>query len=606
MSPSTNERQKINILGIAPYEGMKTIMQKLAADRDDITLDVFVGDLQQGVEIACRNHHSDYDVIISRGGTAQMINQATHIPVVEVGLSVYDILRVIKLSEHYAGRYAIVGFPNITSEARLLCDLLKYRIDIFTIHRPEDVRDTLSGLKERGYQMVLCDMIATTTAKRLGLNALLITSGTESISAAFDQAVKLSANHHDIQAEKRFYVDILQNAADQTIVLKDNGELFFSTADEQQFSALCEELRKELPSVLSGKTHKFFKNIGGVLYSFTCRSLSFLDGKYAAFYFSANSVPFATSKYGIQFSNRQEAEDHFFNSFFSVTSSAESQMTLQSIGQTDFPIMIFGESGSGKEQVARSIYSHSRRSDHPLITANCALLNERSWNFLTNHYGSPFNDNDNTIYLKDIDALSAERRNHLLSIIIDTNLCKRNRMIFSCICQMGQGLPAEAMDFVNHLSCVPLHLPPLREHTDEIPTLTSLYLNTLNVSMTKQTIGLEPDALKLLQEYSWPNNYTQFKRILNELTLITTTPYIHAEHVASLLNSEKGSPTGYINSKNPSEKKYALDLNRPLTDITEEILKIVLAETDGNQSAAAKRLGIGRSTLWRYLSRSQS
>lgn len=594
--------RKIHVLGIAPYEGMKTIMQKAAAERRDIDLDVFVGDLQKGLEIARSNFHGNYDVIISRGGTAELIKAATYIPVVEIELSVYDILRAIKLSENYSNRYAIVGFPGITANAHLLCDLLQYNIDIFTIHSQDEVQDTLKELKAKGYRMVLCDMIANTTAKRLGLNAILITSGLESISSAFDQAVKLSKSYADIKEENRLYCDILRGGNDQTVVLKENGEIFFSTLEQESFLKMRDILLKEMPSVLDRKTQKFFKNLEGTLYSFTCRKLSFLGENYAAFYFSSNSVPFATSKYGIQYTNQQEAEDYFFNSFYSITNSAAGiQPTIENINQTTFPVMLSGESGSGKEQVARIIYSRSPLRTNPLVTVHCSLLNDRSWNFLTNHYNSPFNDNNNTIYLEDITALAKNRRQHLLSIIIDTNLCKRNRIIFSCNCPMGQGLPPEALEFVNQLSCLTIHLPPLREHVNEIPTLSSLYLNTINVSMANQIIGMEPEALELLQRYDWPYNYTQFKRILNELALVTTTPYIRAEHVSALLDKEKNPELPHSSKLSQEAGYHTLDLTRPLSDITQDIIHLVLEDCGGKQSAAAKRLGIGRSTLWRYL-----
>jgi transcriptional regulator with AAA-type ATPase domain len=606
---SESYHQKIRILGIAPYEGMKSIMQKIAAERPEIELDVFVGDLQKGVEITKHNSLNNYDVIISRGGTAELIGQNTHIPVIEVKLSFYDILRAIKLSENYSDRYAIVGFPGITSSAHLLCDLLQYHIDIFTIHSQDEVQDTLMELKEKGYKMVLCDMITDTMAKRLGLNAILITSGAESISNAFDQAVHLISSCADIKAENQFFSDILRNAGEHTIVIKENGEIFFSTQSEEEFAPLYETLVHEIPAILDKRTQKFFKNIDGILYSFVCKKLSFQGDNYAAFYFSSNPVPFVTSKYGIQYSNQQEAEDHFFNSFYSLTNATKNmQTTIEHINQTSFPVMLSGESGSGKEQVARDIYSKSRFSGNPLITVDCAQLNDRSWNFLTNHYNSPFNDNNNTIFLKDITVLTKERRQQLLSLIIDTNLCKRNRMIFSCTCPLGQGIPAEAMEFVNQLSCLTLHLPPLREHVSELPALASLYLNTINVSTASQIIGLEPDALELLQNYHWPYNYTQFKRILNELALVTTTPYIQAEHVAALLEKEKEQTTSAMQpsvtvsgQEGLPDGFHTLDLSRPLDEITQEIIRLVMADCGGKQSAAAKSLGIGRSTIWRYL-----
>ena len=67
------EKRKVRILGIAPYSGMKIIMEQLAAQRADIDLTVFVGDLEQGVRIALSSVQSDYDVLVSRGGTAKML-----------------------------------------------------------------------------------------------------------------------------------------------------------------------------------------------------------------------------------------------------------------------------------------------------------------------------------------------------------------------------------------------------------------------------------------------------------------------------------------------------------------------------------------------------
>ena len=90
---------KIKVLGIAPYEAMKTIMEKLARKRPQMDLDVYVGDLKKGVDIAQKYTQANYDVIISRGGTAEMIGKVTHIPVIEISLSVYDILRAMKLAE---------------------------------------------------------------------------------------------------------------------------------------------------------------------------------------------------------------------------------------------------------------------------------------------------------------------------------------------------------------------------------------------------------------------------------------------------------------------------------------------------------------------------
>lgn len=588
---------KIHVLGIAPYEGMRSIMEKIAADRDDLVLDVYVGDLNKGVEIAQKNFHSNYDVIISRGGTAEMIGQITTIPVIEISLSVYDILRAMKLAENYSDRYAIVGFPGITGSAHLLCDLLQYKTDIFTIHSEEEVQSKLIELKNNGYRMILCDMITNTTAKKLGLNAILITSGYEGIQSAFDQAVKLCKSYAHIRNDNRFLKEIIKGQGQETVVYDSEGNLFFSTLEQDNREDILDMIKNEVEETLLSNSHKFFKNIEDNLYSFTSKCMVYESQKYAVFYFSASHVPMASSKYGITYSNRQEVEEHFFNSFYSVTSnSSHLQSTIEHITHTNYPVMITGESGTGKEQVAGVLYAKSSLCHNPLITINCSLMTEKGWSFLTNHYNSPLNDNNNTIYFRNLDALSSERRKYLLSVLVDINLCKRNRIIFSCVCKPGETTSAECIDYVNTLSCMTIYLPPLRERLDEIPTLSSLYLSTLNINLAKQIIGFEPEALKLLEEYTWPYNYTQFKRILCELSIITTTPYITYEHVESLLKKENGLVLG----KNTT-LGLSFNLNRSLEEINQEIIQLVLKQTDGNQSAAAKRLGISRTTLWRYL-----
>ena len=108
--------------------------------------------------------------------------------------------------------------------------------------------------------------------------------------------------------------------------------------------------------------------------------------------------------------------------------------------------------------------------------------------------------------------------------------------------------------------------------------------------------------MELLKQYDWPYNYTQFKRVLNELALITTTPYIQANHVATLLEKERSTFTSSIIKSKKSEADqnvntsasasdiYPIYLNRTLEEIANEIIHLTLERNGGNQSAAAKKL----------------
>lgn len=592
------EKDKIKALGIAPYEAMKTAIERMAKNRTDLELDVYVGDLFYGKELVQRHIGENYDVIISRGGTAQLIKEITEIPVVEISLTVYDILRAIKLAENYQERYAIVGFPNITSNAHLLCDLLQYQVDIFTVHSATEVRHLLATLKTQGYHMVVCDMISHTEAKLLGLNAILITSGVESIEDAFDQAVKVSTNHTKVHRENLFLKEVLKNSGNYTVIFDSEENVCFSTWDKENEAELYDFLRQELPHVRSSDSHKIFRNMEGTLFSIIGCMLPYGRQQYGVFYFTDSKIPITPGKYGIQFCNKNEAQEGFFNSFYKITGGmGDLTDSIDQMSQSSFPIMIIGENGTGKEHIAQALYIQSPIQANPLVTIDCSQLTDKGWSYLTNHYNSPFNDSNNTIYFKSIDALNPERNRQLLSSIIDTNLHRRNRLIFSCSSQKNYQLPPEGQNFVNRLSCLTICLPPLRERIHELPTLSSIYLSTLNVPLGKQLTGFEPKAMEMLMHYDWPQNYTQFKRLTKELAVLTVTPYITSNSVAILLDKERS----FINNSYKAVIDGSMDLARSLEEITRDIIKKALADNQGNQSLTAKQLQISRTTLWRYL-----
>ncbi len=592
------ENGKIKVLGVAPYEAMKAAIERLAKNRTDLELDAYVGDLTYGKELVQRHVDENYDAIISRGGTAQLIEAITEIPVVEITLSVYDILRAIKLAENYQERYAILGFSNITSNAHLLCNLLQYQVDIFTIHSAEEVRPLLTNLKHQGYHMVVCDMISYTEAKLLGLNAILITSGAESIEDAFNQAVKISTGHMKMRQENLFLREVLKNSGNYTVIFDPEENVYLSTWDRKNETQVYDILRLELPNVRSRDSHKIFQNIEGTLFSITGCMLPYEGQQYGVFYFTDSKIPITPGKYGIRFSNKKEAQEQIFNSFYTITGAmGDLAESIDQISQSSFPVMITGENGTGKEQIAQVLYTQSPIQMNPLVTIDCSQLTDKGWFYLTNHYNSPFNDSNNTIYFKSIEALEPERNHQLLSSIIDTNLHRRNRLIFSCVSQKDFLLPPEGQIFVKRLSCLTICLPPLRDRIQELPTLSSIYLSTLNVALGKQLTGFEPKAMEMLMHYDWPQNYTQFKRLTRELAVLAVTPYITSNSVAMLLDKERSS----INSSSDTLIDASMNLERPLEEITRDIIKKAVAYNHGNQSLTAKQLQISRTTLWRYL-----
>lgn len=589
---------RIRVLGIAPYEGMKTLMSSVVADYPQIDLTLFVGDMEQGLEIARSNFHGDYDVVISRGGTAKMLQKNLALPVIEIDISMYDILCALKLADGLTGKTAMVSFANITSSAHLLCDLMKYNMDIYTIDSAEAVEPTLRQLQKNDYQSILCDMISNTTAKRLGLNSFLITSGVDSIRKAFDQALLLCRSQQRLRDENQFFRQLIQGQIGQTMVFDQDGNLFLSTLDDPK-PELLELLRRDLPESQLGAERRITRNLGRTLYAIRARRISTGSLTYTAFFFDARKTPLSPNQVGIRFSTRPEAENAFYSSIFSFAGSiSDYQQDIEHISQSTAPVMVTGEDGTGKESIVSVLYMRSPLRNAPLVSINCSLLNDKSWAFLLEHHNSPLADQGNTLYFASIDALSEERRQQLLAVLSEMDVCRRNRVIFSCVCQPGEYTSAVGSLFMDKSCCLSLYLPPLRQMAERIPALVNLSLSHLNVDLPRQIVGADPEAITLLQNFQWPHNYTQFRRVIGELAVTATGSLITAENVRQALRKER-----HVGAFSPCAENAAapLNLNRTLDEISQDVARRVVEESGGNQTVAAKRLGISRTTLWRLL-----
>ena len=194
-----------------------------------------------------------------------MLREKVSLPVIDIPISEYDILRALHLAENFSSKHAIVGFSNITDNADVLADLLSIPLHPFTIHDSSEVQDILNRVSKEGYQAILCDMVATTTAKEMGLNAILITSGAESISNAFDDALALCSNLRQLQAENHFLREVIGAQSTETVVFDQNKQLYFSTMDSENSAAVLDMLVNEIDNCSAEAPSRIVKSLGGTL-----------------------------------------------------------------------------------------------------------------------------------------------------------------------------------------------------------------------------------------------------------------------------------------------------------------------------------------------------
>lgn len=590
--------RKIKILAIAPYSGLRDLINDIAKEREDLDVHSYISDMRDGLMLAKELEHKGYDVILSRAGTAELIRRESKLPVIDIKLSVLDMTRAIKLAQGYSGKFAVVGYNTITKIAKQICELLQFDIEIKTITKIDEINETLLDLKENGIGLIVGDVITNTHAKKIGLNTILITTGKESVINAFDEA---TINFHSL--EKMISINsvmksILENSGSSIICFDEKDSIIFSNVNEDimNFNKIISDLKSLKNTLQDHKKITILKRYEDTCFLIKGIIISFDEEVFFSYYVNNQTKSIKPFDDAIRFSNIDDYPQINIDTFNSSNNNFQNLIAnAKSYAQLKTTVMIIGERGTGKDTIAYTIYQNSINSKNPLIIIDSKYISEKKWIDLFESEQSLFLNSDFTIYIKNIHLLDQESQKIFEQYLLNTNVHKRNKLIFSMVPGYSSQFDNSSLLYFikNKLSALPLIVPNLNQRREDIPNLVSLYLNELNPSYNKQVIGLESDAIKLLQKFDWTENIDQLKRIIRELIILTDHSYVKYETVEKVLNDEIPSSSVL--------KFYDIDLNKTLDKITDDIIKIVLKEEDYNLTKVAERLGISRSTLWRKL-----
>lgn len=291
------------------------------------------------------------------------------------------------------------------------------------------------------------------------------------------------------------------------------------------------------------------------------------------------------------------------------------KQTLQKIHQIanlDVTVLITGETGTGKEVIANEIYANSIRKNLPFIKVNCAaipanLLESELFGYEKGSFTGASSSgriglfelaDKGTILLDEIGEMPLELQAKLLRVIQHKEIVKIGgrkpikldvRILAATNCDLfalvQQGKFRE--DLYYRLNIFPIQAPPLRDRISDIPLLTQHFLDNYNTKYGKQT-EIEPAAMKLLQQYSWPGNIRELQNIVERLVIIAEPSVaIDANQINSLLNVD-------------AHNTDISDLNLGLKEIIEKIEKITIEKAlllHGSTRKAAKVLKIDQSTI---------
>ena len=589
--------ERINILAVLPYEGVKEIIINAAKKRPKISLHTCVGDLKEGIEAARKEISSAYyDIIISRGGTAELMRKEfPDYIVLDIETSFEDILQTMRLAKNYQEKFAVVCFPSISARARALCDLLQYNVEVQTLFSEEEVKPALKRMQSEGYTMVVGDVITTRIAKSIGMNTILLTSGRESVESALDQAEMIFSVRNNSGLERSRLQWLLKTMPLWATIFDENGEIIVTNVENGEDSKVYYALIKKLfRKMKDNPTAHFDRQVGKRIYSMD--SVSRLsDGKTeVAVYGRSIFHEILVDRGGVSLPSGNDDESYVFEAHVGMSSSVgKTHEMIMKYSESSLPVLLMGEPGTGKDTAAQMIHKNGRDSGKPYYIIDCALVTDREWHELLENPSSPLSSVNCTVYFKNIQDISQANERKLRNIIEQTNLCKRNRVIFSATIADGEQQCPMSKFLLDETGCLLLQSLPLRRRTEDISSLAVIYISNLNSELGKQIIGFQAGAEDLLLKFPWPGNVAQFKRVLRELVLSTDGYYITPESVSGCLQNEVFS--------SDSESAPNINLNQTLDEITYDVVKMVLKQQNMNHKKTAELLNISRSTIWRIL-----
>jgi transcriptional regulator, propionate catabolism operon regulatory protein len=183
---------KKRILLLAPYEGLKELALSVVEEYEDTFIQVYKGNYENGPHLLLElNGSQHYDAVITRGGTAEACRRVTTLPVIEIYINAFDIIRIMKLSEGYKGKKALLAYPSLVKSFTELGDLLGYSVPAYRYQVHKEVKGMVEQLKRDGYELLIGDPVVYHAAQELGMKSILLTSGTEGVRSAIEEAIRL-------------------------------------------------------------------------------------------------------------------------------------------------------------------------------------------------------------------------------------------------------------------------------------------------------------------------------------------------------------------------------------------------------------------------------
>ena len=647
-----------NIAFIAPYPELAALAREICASKYP-DIEVYDGLLESGLACAQDLVKKGVQVIVSRGGTANLIRKNIGIPVVDVRVTGYDILRTLNEFMNKDLTVGVIGYRNVVEGCRSICQCLSLPLnEMLTLNSNEnpdweEVQSTLvSHLEICPVDVIIGDTLVVSRLKLNVPEVRLILSGEEAVSDAIEEAkriFKVQAEEKKSAEQLRAILSVIHDGVlaidsfGDITVMNLNAGLIFKTITSQAIGKNIKQIipNSRLPEVLQhgmGELEQLQNTPSGMVVTnrIPIKVNGVLQGVVATFQ-EAKRIQKTEQKIRTQLYTKGLYAKYSFDDIL-----AWDPETLIAIDRakryamSDGTVLIQAESGCGKELFAQSIHTAGYRHKGAFVALNCSalptqLLESELFGYVEGAFTGARKEgkaglielaHGGTLFLDEIGDMELSLQARLLRVLEERQVMRlgaNNWIPVDIRILAATNVPLKVraltgqfrMDLYYRLNVLGISIPPLRQRKQDILPLANHFLNTSSSKQNHKLINLTDKASQLLLQYHWPGNIRELRNMMERLALV----HDDTEDIAALVHNFIYDDYSVLNNANPdnliSQEKNSVDLtneespreniNKDMKYMKKQLATTTLEACGGNKSKAAKQLGIARYTLDKYL-----
>jgi propionate catabolism operon transcriptional regulator len=584
----------------------------------------------------------EVDVFISAGANGAYLRKHASVPVVTIQPTGFDMLQALAKARRLSRRVAIVTFGDVVPELEQFKDLYGLEIEQRAYETVEEAEACVRELAAKGVEVVVGPTIVTEISERLGLRSVFLYSQ-NAVREAIGRAIEIARVARAEEA-KRERIDAILRHLEEGVVAVDRDERIQSVNP-----AMERILRLPADGLVGQPLSRVAPGLGLARVLDTGAAELEAIQRLGSRMLVTNRIPIREQ--GVQTGavltcqdasaiervdrhlrthqrpRRFVARHRLADAVGASAALRRARALAERYGRTEATVLVTGESGTGKEIFAQGIHAASARRDRPFVAVNCAALPEtlleselfgyeegaftgarrggKPGLFETAHTG--------TLFLDEIGDMPLALQTRLLRVLQQREVLRLGAQDATpvdvrVIAATNRDLPARVAqgvfreDLYYRLNILKLHLPPLRERPEDVaPVAVHLLDGALARHGAPGRTGAperRERALAVLaprlRAYPWPGNVRELENVMERVAVLLADPgaaEVDERDLAAIVpelfeRRPRGDPDSLRSARRADEREHVLR---------------VLAECDGNQSRAARKLGIGRTTLWRKL-----